>query len=601
MNNDFFLDAFNALSGSEFEELPVEIEEFVTSDRFLNLPPLSDVQYKIIRAGSQIYKLETLISLYGETKGRKRYEETYNEIILQLGKGSGKDYMSTIICSYVVYLLLCLKDPSRYYGKPSGDTIDIVNIAVNADQAKNVFFANFVKRIKSCPWFIDKFVDKNYSIEFDKSIRAFSGHSQREAFEGLNLILAVLDEIAAFELESNTGNERADTAHATYETYRLSVDSRFSDFGKVYMLSFPRFKQDYIQQAYERVIAEKEVVLRKRTLKLDPDLPDGTHGNEFDVEWEEDHILRYKYPRIFALRRPTWEVNPTVRLEDPGIVRQFHENRGTALGKLACMPSNLAEGFFKNVNAIDATFTMMNGVDETGVFLETFQPEDDTKYYVHVDLAQKQDHCAVALAHVDKWINLKVGEYQEMLPQIRVDAVRWWTPTATESVNFSDVKEYIIALRRRGFNIGLVTFDRWNSHDIINTLKNEYGIESETLSVGLKHYQDFQITMYEGRVVGPDIELLKDELKELREEKNKVEHPRKGSKDLSDAVCGAIFNAIAYTDKPQDFEVEVVDFATAARRVQNEPVSRKHKGVISAPKPKMPSELQDFMSRLKIL
>ena len=106
MSDDFFNDIFNALSGEDFEERPVEIEEFVVSEDYLNLPPLSEYQYQMIRAGSQIYRYETLEALYGEEKAYKRWKETYNEIILQLGKGSGKDYTSTIECAYVVYLLL---------------------------------------------------------------------------------------------------------------------------------------------------------------------------------------------------------------------------------------------------------------------------------------------------------------------------------------------------------------------------------------------------------------------------------------------------------------------------------------------------------------
>jgi transcriptional antiterminator Rof (Rho-off) len=54
-----------------------------------------------------------------KTEGEKRWKQTCNEVIFQLGKGSGKDYTSTIACAYVVYLLLCLKDPARYYGQAS--------------------------------------------------------------------------------------------------------------------------------------------------------------------------------------------------------------------------------------------------------------------------------------------------------------------------------------------------------------------------------------------------------------------------------------------------------------------------------------------------
>lgn len=602
--NDFYNNIFNALSGEDFDEQPVEIEEFVTSDEFLSLPPLSDYQYQMIRAGSQIYKYNTLKSLYGEEKAEKRWRQTCNECIYQLGKGSGKDYTSTIVCAYIVYLLLCLKDPAKYYGKPSGDTIDILNIAVNADQARNVFFANFRKRITGCPWFDGKYdTPTQNGIAFDKSIRVFSGHSEREAFEGLNLFVAVLDEISAFALESSSGNKQAKTADAVYKMYRASVDSRFPDFGKVLLLSFPRFKDDYIQQRYNAAVAEKEVIIRSKVLKLDPDLPDGTDGNEFSIEWEEDHITKYTYPHLFALRRPTWEVNPTVRVDSPAMVRAFREDLGDALGRFACMPSNLSDGYFKNKQAILDTFVTQNGVDEDGTFLEKFQPKTDKRYYVHVDLAQKHDYCAVAMAHVDKWIDIRIGnDYSEQHPVVVVDAIRWWTPTKEKSVEFADVRDYIVALRRRGFDVRLVTFDRWNSHDTMNILEREHGISTGTLSVDKKHYDDFLSTMYDSRLVGPKVELLIEELGELRAlargQKVIIDHPRKGSKDLSDATCGAIYNAVTHTPKPVDETVEVLSYKDLMSRQRRESALQAEDGVIRPPKRPMPSELQNYMSRL---
>jgi len=612
-DDDFFNDIFNALSGEEFEEQPVEIEEFVQSEEYLGLPPLSEVQYTIIRAGSQIYSYETLLALYGEEKAQKRWVQTVNEVILQLGKGSGKDYTSTIVCAYVVYLLLCLKDPARYYGKPSGDTIDIVNIAVNAEQAKNVFFANFKKRIKSCRWFDGKYSDTNNSIEFDKSIRVFSGHSEREAFEGLNLFLAVLDEISAFALESSSGSESAKTADAVYKMYRASVDSRFPDYGKVIMLSFPRFKDDYIQQRYNAVVSEKEVVLKRRTLKLDPDRPDGIDGNEVIVEWEEDHITRYKYPRLFALRRPTWEVNPTFKLDAPANVRAFAEDYGDALGRFACMPSNLSNGFFKNKDAIERAFVTQNGVDEDGMFLEKFRPQDDVRYFIHVDLAQKHDHCVVAMAHVEKWVKVKIGGdfLEEVHPVVQIDAIRWWTPTKEKTVDFADVRDYIVALRRRGFDIRLASFDRWNSHDTMNILEKEHGIKTDLLSVDKKHYDDYLSIMYDSRLVGPKVDLLIDELGELRAQqrgqKVVIDHPRKGTKDFSDATCGAIYNSITLTPKPRgDREVEVQTYKSLMRKQHKEELDRlaqqqEQDGVIRAPKRDIPPELQNFLNNARLL
>lgn len=609
--SNLFNNAFNAVSGAEWDEIPVEIEEFVTSEDFLSLPPLSDVQYEIIRAGSQIYRLETLIALYGYEKAVKRFAQTCNEIVLQLGKGSGKDYTSTIVCAYIVYLLLCLRDPAKYYGKPSGDTIDILNIAVNAEQARTVFFVNFKKRITGCSWFDGKYEATQNGIVFEKSVRVMSGHSERESFEGLNLFVAVLDEISAFALESPSGDQ-GKSAKGIYEMYRASVDSRFPDFGKVIMLSFPRFEGDFIQQRYEALIEAKEVLTRSHMMKLDPDLPDGIEENEFLVEWVEDHITQYKYPHMFALRRPTWEVNPTVRIDSPAMVRAARENIGDFLGRFACMPSNLTDGFFKNKDAIKDSFVTQNGVDEDGIFLDKFQPKPNTKYFIHVDLAQKHDYCAVAMAHVDSWVNVSVGShYTEMHPVVVVDCIRYWTPTKLKSVDFADVRNFIIALRRRGFDIKLTTFDRWNSHDTMNILENDHGIKTDTLSVDKKHYDDFLSVMYDKRLVAPKLDLIIKELGELRQlqkgTKVIIDHPRKGSKDLSDATCGAIYNAVEGTVRPVNNVVEVLSLkdlharGRAAEEESRRQTAEKTDGVIRAPKSPPPDEIAAYMRSLRIL
>ena len=106
-------DFIGALDGDVFVEKPVTIEEFVTSEKFLNLPVLSEHQYTMLKASTQIYKKETLLVLYGQEEGSRRWKQTCNEVIFQLGKGSGKDFVSTIACAYVVYLLLCLNDPAK--------------------------------------------------------------------------------------------------------------------------------------------------------------------------------------------------------------------------------------------------------------------------------------------------------------------------------------------------------------------------------------------------------------------------------------------------------------------------------------------------------
>lgn len=590
-----FNDFLDALKENVFQEAPVDVKTFVESPDYLGQPALSPIQYDIVEAMSQIYRKEDLQDILGTEEGARHYQKyTKGEIILQLGKGSGKDHVSTIGCAYVVYKLLCLKDPARYFGKPSGDAIDIINIAINAEQAKNVFFKGFKNKIERSPWFAGKYDPKINSIGFNESITVYSGHSERESHEGLNLFMAVLDEISGFATEVGTGNDQGKTADNIYKAFRGTVDSRFPDLGKVVLLSFPRYNGDFISQRYEDVIMEKEVIHREHKFVINEELPEGP-DNEFSIEWDEDHIISYKYPRMFALKRPTWEVNPTRKIEDFKI--SFLTDPGDAMMRFLCTPTYASDAFFKQKDKLEKCMTLRNPVDTYKRFDEAFKPDPDKIYYVHADLAQKHDKCAVAIAHVDRWVNIQViKDYEQVAPIVVVDAVVWWEPKIEGPVNLSEVKQWIQNLRRQGFNIGLVSFDRWQSFDIQQELQ-AVGMRTDIVSVAKKHYEDLAMMVYEERVVMPQIPLLLDEMSELKITDNgkRVDHPRKKSKDLADAVCGAVFNAISHTPKNPNVVVEVHDWSTASK------LAREQESVVELDNKPMPNDVQDFLDRLGLI
>lgn len=600
---DFLQEAMNAVSGQEFDEIPVSIEEFVESPKFLSAEKpyhLSVHQYQLVKAMSQIYKYPTLVHLHGEEKAKKIWGDTYREVVMQLGKGSGKDFTSTIAVAYIVYLCLCLKNPTKYF---ENDSIDIINVAINADQAQRVFFKNFMNRIKECAWFtFDKYDDKRDSVEFIKGVNVYSGHSEREAYEGYNTMMIILDEISGFALNNTSGNQKAKTGPEIYDWARGSVTSRFSELGKVVLLSFPRFKQDFIQQKYDEVVAEKEVVSRHAKVKINPELGDEFDDNNIvEINWDEDHITRYRYPYTFALKRPSWEVNPNKSLQTDYAL-DFFRNYADALGRFACMPTDSTENaFFKNKVAIEESFIAQNGVDEDGVFHNNFLPKRDKEYYIHVDLSKVHDRCAVGLAHVDKWVRNEANPYSDTEPIIRVDALRFWEPSKEKPMDYKEVTDYILSLQAKGFNIKLCTFDRWNSNDTMNFLESR-GIPTELLSVAVKHYDDFLSVMYDERLIGPKVPKLVEELRELMWIKDKIDHPRNGYKDLSDAVCGAIYNAVTLTPKPQSRVVEVVSYKSLMReqqRAQAEASAKSGDGVIRPPR-SMPDELRKELEQVTI-
>lgn len=555
-----FDDFVNILEDGHFEENPVDVKTFVEGVEFLNQPPLSDIQYSLVQSMSQIYKKPECEHLYGFEEGRQHHDKfTKGEIIMALGKGSGKDHTSTIGVAYAVYKLLCLKDPARYYGKPPGDAIDIINVAINAQQAKNVFFKGFKNKIDKSPWFQNKYYAKMDSIEFDKGITVYSGHSERESHEGLNLFMAILDEISGFA-ENATNPELGKTPDNIYKAFRGTVDSRFPDYGKVILLSFPRYHGDFISKKYDAAVADKEIIAKQHTFILNPDLPADAEGNQFTIEWEEDHITQYKLPKVFALKRPTWEVNPTRRIEDFKVA--FYTDPLDARMRFLCDPSISSDAFFRNKERLSEAMTIRNPVDTVRRIDESWKPDPTKTYYVHADLAQRVDKCAVSVAHIDRWVKIQVTDtFEQVVPVVVVDMIAWWEPRKEGPVNLSDVKNWIANLRRLGLNLGMVTFDRWNSFDIQQELRDQ-GIKTDTLSVGKKHYEDLAMLVYEDRIALPRIELLLTELTELKVVNDKkVDHPRKGSKDLSDAMCGAVFNAISLTPRWEEEEIEIHTWA----------------------------------------
>lgn len=601
-----FDDIISSIEGNpDFEEIPVDIDTFMLSDLFLGSlgMSLSPLQTKMVEASTEIYKKETLVALYGEEEGLARHRRTYNELCFELGKGSGKNETTSVIVCYVVYKLLCLKDPAKYYGKPSGNAIDIINVAINADQAKRNFFDAVVGKIKKAPWFAGKFDDVARHIKFDKNINVYSGNSKAESFEGYNLIMAILDEIAGFGVDADAGNVQGEEI---YNMFVDSVVSRYPEEGKVLMLSFPRFKGDFIDKYYNGAIKEKETEIKKHVFKVDPELQDGIVDNEFAIEWEEDHIISYTRPKTYCLRRPSWVINPTRVVEYYKL--RFLQDPNVAYGKFACMPPDAIDSYFGSKDKVEKAFRLNRlNVDENGVFAKSFKPEPGVKYYMHVDLAQVQDRAAVAMSHIAGWQQTTIfGDQQLVRPKIVVDFVRYWTPTRERMIDISEVKRFIFDIVEKGFDVGLVTFDQWHSVDIIQEL-NGMGVKAEKLSLKKEHYDDFKLAVYEERIVGPHIDILIDELIKLRVTRaGKVDHPLGGHNDMAEAITGSIYNTVAYTDRYLDGDIEIVTYDDLRRQLRDEQLERfdnmkKANNTIVAPPTKIPSDIEEYLKNMKVL
>ena len=92
----------------------------------------------------------------------------------------------------------------------------------------------------------------------------------------------------------------------------------------------------------------------------------------------------------------------------------------------------------------------------------------------------------------------------------------------------------------------MISYDGFQSRESIQILRKT-GIRAEAISVdrNLEPYEYLRSALYQGRLAMVDSEPLRLELAqlELDAKRDKVDHPPRGSKDVADAVCGAVYAA----------------------------------------------------------
>ena len=249
---DEYFNEINPMSSEEpiWEEEPVSFREFVASPEHMNFPPLSERQ------------MDVFDFMFGEDP-KKIFENEHYLSILAWGKGSGKDTIAYLCSLYVVYVLLCCKNPLSLFKGVHADYIDILNVAYNHRQSIDVFMAKLVLAVKNWKWlrgryrFIDsgrstKKDDKKFEsdfvvnikqdrIVFPKYIRSIAKCSQQDAAEGTNLLVWIADEFSAFSDKNSKSN-----AMEMFNTLRTSSTTRFQNYGKGFVISFTRYKNDPI-------------------------------------------------------------------------------------------------------------------------------------------------------------------------------------------------------------------------------------------------------------------------------------------------------------------------------------------------------------------
>jgi len=122
------------LQNLEYEEPPASPEKFLTDPYYFG------------EVGKGLYP-------WVKEDIARLFNQGFEEIVLTGAQRTGKDTFAHIAVSYLLHLLLCLKDPATSYGLAKGSMIHTVLLSATQEMAKEIVFGGLIEKIKQSPWF----------------------------------------------------------------------------------------------------------------------------------------------------------------------------------------------------------------------------------------------------------------------------------------------------------------------------------------------------------------------------------------------------------------------------------------------------------------
>jgi hypothetical protein len=555
----------------QWVEEPVPLDVFIRDPHYLKNPPLSEEQFAAVQHAERIFFPATYAELATSSESAIREYwsapvRMVNFITLQWGKGGGKDHTCRVMSMRVAYLLLCLPSPQDYYGFAPQDEIHLLNVASSAPQANRAFFGPMRKAVTRKGCWLDSYADPLVgSVKYANGIEAISGHSDAETQEGLNLILAVADEVDAFKREeeleihrSSASRESTKSAEAILKMMRTSMMTRFPLVGKNVRISYPRYKGSMIQQL----------------------TADGK---------KEQQRLGSSSRHYVSGPKATWEVNPLRSRSD--FDAEYEDDPVLAKARYECDPAAAVHPYFSNEVAIescvveveqepltikyeperhriihpDGDVATVHSWTTAYDFAARLVPRTGAIYSMHADLAVNKDCAGLTMSHVRSWDEQEVigkdatgGDVvmHERRPFVVVDfMIRYEANLGADpprEIQIRWARELCLELRRRGFNVRWFSFDGFQSVDSMQILEQN-GIETKRVSTDLtvEPYRGLRDLFNEGRIEvplkyvdGTEPSILRELYSLNKQASGKLDHPVGGSKDQADSLACSVQGAV---------------------------------------------------------
>lgn len=573
----------------QLERAPVGIEEFLDSPEFFGATDISiwpEVRKAIIEINENWWRGP---------------EVAYNEAVLAGATGTGKSTIIIVSIAFHTYLLSCITKPQQVYGLPSATSIVFPIMGAKPNVVNKVIYAPLRKFIESMPYFQkhmmpSRLIDSEMYFE-EKNIRIIKAGGDEDAILGEATIGGGIDEINFMNIvlkskKAEVTSGRAGLYDQAQQVHNRLVSRKKGRFtyrgpviGIVFASSSTRYRGDFTDKRTRFIRAndiQTTYIYNKKQYEVAP--ADRYCGETFKllIGNEVMHDTRVLEPgEEKNLPHGAWIEDVPIEYYD-----DFKSDPYTQLRDVLGISSNAVSPFIKRRHLVYECVEMGKELGLKSFLLKDHvvlgvdgMPQVEQNHYcmnpskaryVHIDLSQTGDRCGVAMVRFDGLAPVqRAGGAVEMLPIGRVEMACSIRPDANNEIDIAEVRSFVRLLKvKYGYPIKGVSYDGFDSRESIQAWRKD-GMPARVISVDRTSvpYKQMRDALYDRRLALLDDDESVSEIIELEYdvEKDKIDHSVIGSKDISDAICGAYSNMLERRST-WDYSPEIEDDPALAGR-----------------------------------
>ena len=583
LSKDGYSETLDTIYLVDFKEVPVSIERFLCDPTYLG---------ESNDCGNQIYPgwWEAYDTVFDDSR------DIY-EVILSGATRIGKTSTAVSMMCYMLYLLMCYRNPQRYFGLKEVSRCTIAFANLTKDLAEGVAFREFNDTLLKSPWFNEhgRFTNsatRPIYIPEGNSIELVAASDAAHVL-GMQLWALLQDEVnfaragvKDISISKNHMKHLYDTANARI-TGTFKLNGRI--YGKMFTCSSKNADNDYLSDHIEKQRDAGNThmyVYDRPQWEVLPKYRFGTGkfyitvGDRFkrgfvvpDENADEAHLQEYRDEGYKILEVPE-DYKPNFKADYDIALRDI-----AGISVVGAMGFITQEMITPNISETRKNPFFMDyyeiGIQDNLTLESYFHIEvvpvelRRLPMYVHIDFAEVSDHIGIAgtVRDGDKTIIDLLTEKKITMPYFReIFQVAIGAPRG-DRMSFQKVINFIVWLKKVGFNIAVVSTDQYQSSYVRENLTQQ-GFVCEKVSVDRTEdpYIGLRNLLQDQRLDLIKHELQEVELINLQRVNGVINHPPQSNsitalpclangynskgvgKDCADALCGSVTVAIAHAE-----------------------------------------------------